>query len=59
MIVKCPNCGGEAEDYTDGQGGGSVYCLDGCGYQMEIPAGTRPRKKLEPQPPKAKMKKGR
>lgn len=49
--MKCPNphCGGKVEEHVDSVGGGSRYCLDGCGYFLEFPPGTRP------QPPKPKL----
>lgn len=55
MTVKCPNCGGSADDHTNDQGGGAVYCSD-CGYEAEIPAGTRPKRQPERKQPKPKKK---
>jgi hypothetical protein len=58
--MKCPNdyCAGVVEEHVNSVGGGSRYCLDGCGYYEELPAGTfmkRQQEKLEFIPP---VKKG-
>lgn len=55
--MKCPNprCGGKVEEHVNGRGGGSRYCLDGCGFYCEFPEGTRaapPKPKLDPTPPR-------
>lgn len=60
--MKCgnPYCGGKAEEHVNSRGGGSVYCLDGCGYYSEFPAGTKTlprRERLDPPPPKFKKPK--
>jgi hypothetical protein len=56
--VICPNCGGDAVDeYTNELGGGSLYCLDGCGFYAEIPDGTKGRRRRTPPPPPPKKKK--
>lgn len=49
-----PGCGGFAVEHVNSSGGGSVYCLDACGYEAVIPDGTkRPprRERLEPVKP--------
>lgn len=52
--MECPNCHGVAHEHVDDNGGGSVYCLDGCGYTEEIPAATHPRKRSERKAPAPK-----
>lgn len=41
--MKCPNpyCGGKLNQHIGSDGGGSLYCLDGCGYYREFPPGTQ------------------
>ena len=57
--MKCPNswCCGGVDTHVNSDGSGTRYCLDGCAYYEEFPAGTErpPRKHHEPKP-KAKMK---
>ncbi len=51
MRIRCPRsyCGGEVEEFVNSEGGGSRYCLDGCGYYEELPVGSFRR----PQPERA------
>lgn len=58
--MKCPNeyCGGKVEQHVKTDGSGSRYCLDGCGYYEEFPAGTvTPPRKEKADAPTAKPKK--
>jgi hypothetical protein len=53
--VTCPNCNGMVEEHINSTGGGSRYCLDGCGYYEELPDGSmRPRRKEKAEPPRPK-----
>ena len=58
--MTCPNehCGGLVYEYIDDRGGGSRYCLDGCGYYEELPEFTFPhsRRRLDPSPPLKRRK---
>jgi hypothetical protein len=47
--MKCPSvcCGGKMEQTVNSSGGGSEYCLEGCGYYKEFPNGTFPAPRRE------------
>lgn len=54
--MRCPNeyCGGVVHEFVNSSGGGSRYCLDGCGYYEELPNGTM---KVKPKPVEKKRRK--
>jgi hypothetical protein len=57
--VKCPNeyCDGQVNEFINSNGGGSRYCLDGCGFYEEFPDGTfKKRQPQEPQDPRRRKK---
>lgn len=59
--MRCPHeyCGGVVDEYVDDRGGGSRYCLDGCGYYEELPEGTFKikRERREPVTPMKRKRK--
>jgi len=40
--MRCPNeaCGDKIHEHVNSRGGGSRYCLGGCGFYEELPAGS-------------------
>lgn len=62
-LARCgnPACGHYSVSvFINGQGGGSKYCLDGCGFYVEIPLGTMYVPERDPvEPPRPKEKKKR
>ena len=62
MPGACPNCSGEVNEYVNDMGGGSFYCLDGCGWEEVVVDGTKPikpRQKSEHVPPRRKPERKR
>lgn len=58
--MKCCNCGGKVEQFINSVGGGSRYCLDGCGFYEEFPTGTEfPPKRDMPEAPAPRPKRKR
>lgn len=57
--MKCPNeyCGGLVYEFVNSSGGGSRYCLDGCGFYEELPDGTFKMKRARPEPPAVRRQK--
>lgn len=55
-------CSGKIEQHVNDRGGGSRYCLDGCGYYEELPPGSmrpEPPRQVSPAPPRRRQKKRR
>jgi hypothetical protein len=40
-LLKCPGCKNfSLDEFINSDGGGSLYCLDSCGYEEKIDNGT-------------------